>query len=106
VTRAIATLALCVVLTGCATVQPIAESKTTFVACQAADVATTVAIVGSGGTELNPLMAKLIAHGWLPFLAYKAALVWFVYWFDASPPVQTAFNAVACVPLIHNVPHL
>jgi hypothetical protein len=51
-------------------------------------------------------MASLIRQGWLPFIGFKAALVWYVYWFDASPSVQVAFNAIACAPVINNVGHL
>jgi len=105
--RTLAALVLCLALSGCATIQPIAQSKETFVACQVADAATTSVLLGRGGfVEANPIMAALIKHGWIPFVAFKVALVWIVYRFDASPPVQTVFNAVACLPLIHNVPHL
>ena len=105
-TRHLAALALCAALTGCASLPQAASSKETFALCQAVDAVTTYAIVSKGGTELNPLMAGLMKHGWLPFIGFKAALVWMVYQFQPAPNVQTAFNVAACVPMIHNVPHL
>ena len=104
--RTLLALTLAASLSGCATIGTVASSKGAFVACQAVDVATTVAIVGGGGTELNPLMAGLMKHGWLPFIAYKAALVWLVYYMDWSPPVQTAVNVAACLPVPYNLGNL
>lgn len=101
--RALAAVALAAALTGCATVRPIAESPDTFAACQIADAATTAIALGRGGfVEANPVMRALIGHGWLPFLAFKAGLIWMVYRLDAPPPVQTTLNAIACAPAIHN----
>lgn len=101
--RTLAALALVFTLSGCATIQEVASSKETFVACQVLDTATTyVGISKVGLMEGNPIVAALLKHGWLPFLAFKAALVWIVYEADFSPPVQTAANVVACLPGIHN----
>jgi len=106
-TRTIATLTLCAALAGCASLPQAASSKETFALCQAADVATTAVLLGRGGfVEANPIMAALIKQGWIPFVTFKVALVWIMYQIDASPPVQTAFNAVACLPVINNVGHL
>lgn len=103
--RTLAALALAATLTGCASLPPAATSRETFAACQIADAATTYYALSHrvGFVEGNPIMAKLMSHGWLPFLGFKAFLVWYVYWLDASPPVQTTFNAIACAPVIHNV---
>ena len=101
--RTLAALLLVFALSGCATIQSVASSKETFVACQVLDTATTyVGISKVGLMEGNPLVAALLKHGWLPFIAFKAALVWIVYEANFSPPVQTAANAVACLPGIHN----
>ena len=101
--RTLAALLLVFTLSGCATIQEVASSKETFVACQVLDTATTyVGISKVGLMEANPIVAALLKHGWLPFLAFKVALVWIVYEADFSPPVQTAANVVACLPGIHN----
>jgi len=101
--KAIAALALAFSLTGCATMQEVASSKETFVACQALDTVTTyVAIQKLGFVEGNPLMAALLKHGWLPFIGFKVALIYIVYNANLSPPAQTAVNVVACVPGVWN----
>jgi hypothetical protein len=106
-TRTIATLTLCAALAGCASLPQAASSKETFALCQAADVATTAVLLSRGGfMEGNPIMASLIRQGWLPFIGFKAALVWVVYTFEFTPNAQVAFNAIACAPVINNVGHL
>jgi hypothetical protein len=105
-TRPLAALALCAALTGCASLPQAASSKETFALCQAVDAVTTYAIVSKGGTELNPLMAGLMKHGWLPFVGFKAALVWMVYHFQPAPNVQVAFNVAACAPIPYNLGNL
>ena len=101
--RTLAALLLVFALSGCATIQSVASSKETFVACQVLDTATTyVGISKVGLMEGNPIVAALLKHGWLPFIAFKAALVWIVYNADFSPPVQTAANVVACAPGVWN----
>lgn len=96
--------ALAAALTGCATVRPIAESPHTFAACQAVDAATTYyAIAVRGGfAEANPFMRALLGHGWLPFVAIKAALAWAVYEVQPPPATQMALNAIACAPALLN----
>lgn len=101
--RTLAALLLVFTLSGCATIQEVASSKETFVACQVLDTATTyVGISKVGLMEGNPIVAALLKHGWLPFIAFKVALVWIVYEADFSPPAQTAANVVACLPVVHN----
>jgi hypothetical protein len=93
----------CLTLTGCATIQTVASSKETFVACQALDVATTyVGVAKAGMMEANPIVAALLKHGWLPFLAVKVAIIWAVYNADFSPKAQTIANVAACVPGVWN----
>ena len=106
-TRPLAAIALCAALTGCASLPQAASSKETFALCQAADAATTAVLLGRGGfMEGNPIMANLIRQGWIPFIGFKAALVWMVYQFQPAPNVQVAFNAIACAPVINNLGHL
>jgi hypothetical protein len=101
--KLITALALVFTLSGCATIQSVASSKETFVACQVLDTATTyVGISKVGLMEGNPIVAALLKHGWLPVIAFKIALVWIVYEANFSPPVQTAANVVACAPGVHN----
>ena len=101
--RIFAALALVFALTGCATIQTVASSKETFVACQVLDTATTyVAISKVGLVEGNPIIAALLKHGWLPVIAFKVALVWAVYNADFSPKAQTVANVVACAPGVWN----
>jgi len=90
-------------LSGCATIQEVASSKETFVACQVLDTATTyVGISKVGLMEGNPIVAALLKHGWLPFIAFKVALVWIVYEANLSPTTQTVANVVACAPGVYN----
>ena len=98
-------LALAATLTGCASLPPAATSRETFAACQIADAATTYYALSHrvGFVEGNPIMAGLLKHGWLPFIGFKAALIWLVYYLDEPPAVQAAFNAVACAPVVNNV---
>jgi len=102
--KAIAALTLAFSLTGCATMQEVASSKETFVACQALDTVTTYVALTSkvGFVEANPIVAALLKHGWLPFIGFKVALIYIVYNADLSPPAQTAVNVVACVPGVWN----
>ena len=101
--RTLVALALAFTLSGCATIQSVASSKETFVACQALDVATTyVGVSKVWLMEGNPLVAALLKHGWLPFIAVKVALVWAVYSADFSPKAQTIANVAACVPGVWN----
>jgi hypothetical protein len=51
-------------------------------------------------------MAGLMKHGWLPFVGFKAALVWMVYHFQPAPNVQVAFNVAACAPIPYNLGNL
>jgi uncharacterized membrane protein len=102
-TRTLGTLLLVCALSGCATIQSVASSKETFVACQVIDTATTyVALSKTGFVEKNPLMAALLKHGWLPFIGLKIAVIWITYNASLSPLEQTVVNAISCVPGIWN----
>ncbi len=103
--KTFAALLLILTLFGCATVISVAESRNTFVTCRVADTATTMLAVHTVvGTEANPLMAALIAHGWLPFVGVElavAGLAWY-YWDRMSPAEQVAANVVGCLPVVNN----
>lgn len=102
--RTLAALALVFTLSGCATIQSVASSKETFVACQVFDVATTYVALSAGKSlvEGNPIVAALLKHGWLPMIGFKLALIWAVYQVDFSPKAQTVANVVACAPGVWN----
>lgn len=87
-------------LAGCATV----SRPETFVACRAADVVTTAAAVHGGAEELNPLVARLISHGWAPFVLVEAAVAWYVYRAEQRMPTnaRTALNVLSCAPAVSN----
>src|SRR5690554_4029303 len=50
------------------------------------DVATTYVILGSGGTELNPISASLVGSG--AFAAVKVALSAYIVWFAFTNTIE------------------
>ena len=93
-------------LSGCATVADTAGSKEVFTACKAADVATTIAVLGKGGSEANPLMASVIkSWGYAGLIGVSVGLVWLVWeFYDSVPqPVRVGLNVVQCGVVAHNV---
>ncbi len=103
--RSLRYLVMLLALAGCATVTSVATSRKTFATCRIADVATTTAIIKAGGVELNPLMRPLLAHGFFPFYAFQAAVIWFAwhFWDDLTTPVKVSANMVSCWPVPNNV---
>lgn len=97
------TVLLTTVLIGCTTIKTVAESTDTFAVCKAADVATTYLGVSSGKfIEANPVMAKLLSFGWLPFVGLSVGLYyWLVEINDKE--VTTAANAITCGVAGHNM---
>lgn len=84
---------------------PIIESKYLFESCRAADIATTAAIIHTGGVELNPIMASVIAHGWLAFVGVEVGIglgVWYA-WDYLSPSERVVANVLSCIPPVHNL---
>lgn len=102
-----AVLLLIVALSACSS-QPVkdtAESPKTFAVCRTADVATTAIVLHQGGYEANPLMAHLLAHGWLPLVGFQGvvvALAW-NYWDTFNEPMKVTMNAISCAPVAHNL---
>lgn len=99
-------LLLIAALTGCATV----GTKENFALCQAADAATTVLVLGKGGSEANPLMGKIIEKaGFAGLFAVKFALIAIAWeWAtgrEDDERVQaglTAANLLTCGVAVHN----
>lgn len=90
-------------LMGCATIQPIAESSDTFAVCKSVDVLTTAYGLGTGMfVEKNPLVASLLGHGWIPFVAISVAL-WYVIDKYNEPKVTMVANAITCPVAAHNL---
>lgn len=101
--KRLAAVLLAVMLAGCATVRETAESPDTFAACKGLDVATTVVGVSTGAlTEGNPLVAKLLSHGFMPFILLSAAM-WYVIDRVDSKPLTMGANAVTCPVAARNV---
>ena len=83
-------------LLGCSTLKTTLESTDTFAVCKTADVVTTYVGVNSGTfVEANPIVAKLLTHGWLPWIALSAGLYWALVELD-NKTVTTAANIVTC----------
>lgn len=90
-------------LLGCSTLKSTAESTDTFAVCKTIDVATTYHGVTSGKfVEANPVVAKLLTHGWFPWIAISAGLWWVLVELD-NKPVTTVANAVTCGVSINNI---
>lgn len=89
---------------GVTTVEEVITSTDTFAVCKAADVVTTIYLLEhvAGATEANPVMAGLISHGYLPLIAFSAALVWLIK--EVNEPVATGFaNVVTCGAAVNNL---
>ena len=87
---------IALLLSGCSTIKTTAESTDTFVLCKTADVVTTYAGVSSGKfVEANPVVAKLLTHGWLPWIAISVGLWWVLVELD-NKTVTTAANIATC----------
>lgn len=90
-------------LTGCGTLQPIAESPTTFAVCEVADVATTAYALNSGHFhEANPLLKGLIGpHNFVPLITISIVAYLIIRHFN-EPKITMAANAVKCGVAVRN----
>jgi hypothetical protein len=89
-------IVLLISLSGCSTVQPIAESSDTFAYCKAADVATTAYGLGTGMfIEKNPFVASIIGGGVFPLIALSVAL-WYALDKYNNPKANMVANAITC----------
>lgn len=90
-------------LSGCATVMDSAKSQDTFATCKAVDVATTVIGVSSGAfPEGNPLVAKLLSQGYMPFVLLSVAM-WYIVDRVNHPSLTMGVNVVTCPVAVRNV---
>lgn len=96
-------LTLTLFLSGCASMLENAKSPDTFATCKAVDVATTVVGVSSGAfPEANPLMAKLLSHGYMPFILLSFAM-WYAIDRIDNPSLTMGANAVTCPIAARNI---
>ncbi len=94
---------MALLLSGCSTIKTTSESTDTFAVCKTADVVTTYYGVSSGKfVEANPVVAKLLTHGWLPWIAISVGL-WLVLVELDNKVVTTASNAVTCGTVGNNL---
>lgn len=108
-------LALCIVLSGCATLEEhardhpaTATAQTVFVACRVADVATTWKIVVlQRGKELNPFLAGFM-HSLPQFILIEAVLTGIALYAEDKVPSWAALGitAASCLAPIHNLGHI
>jgi len=104
VRRAIVTLLVVLLLSGCLSIPrdqepPFYASKELFVACQAADVGTTWYALAHGAVEMNPV-GIWIALGLKALVSYKR------YSLDKQINEEgggIVLNVIACTPVINNV---
>ena len=87
---------MAILLSGCSTIKATAESTDTFAVCKTADVVTTYVGVSSGKfVEANPIVAKLLTHGWLPWITLSVGLWWILVELD-NKVVTTVSNVATC----------
>lgn len=107
-------LALCFVLSGCATLEQHARehpettaAQTVFVACRAADAYTTLRVLAQGGKEMNPFMAGFV-HNIPQFLLVQGLLTLAVLWAEdrVNPNVALGISVASCLPALHNFGHI
>lgn len=82
-------------------------SNEAVIACQAADVATSIIGYEQGLKEGNPAMAKVIAKVGVPgLIALKVAFVWVVLTYldkEEHETARAAVSAIGCGTAIRNV---
>jgi len=96
-------LVILLLLAGCSTIQPVAQSTTTTAVCQVVDKGSTIYGIRAGLLhEANPIMAPIFAHGLLPPIIVGYSIWRLVKW--ANDPVATeTVNAVTCGVAVHNL---
>jgi hypothetical protein len=97
------TVLLTTVLVGCTTIKTVAESTDTFAVCKTVDVVSTYVGLSSGNfIEANPIMAKVISFGWLPFVAVSLGSYLLLVEVN-NKQVTTAANTITCGVSANNV---
>lgn len=84
-------------------VTDVVTSTDTFAFCKAADVVSTIYVIEHGiGVEANPIVAGLLAHGYIPFILLSAGIYWLIK--EANNPVATGItNVVTCGAAVNNL---
>ena len=87
--------------------EDVATSPTTFAVCKTVDIASTAYLLEHGlATEANPLVAPLIAHGYIPLIAVSLGIYWMMKHFKDQPGAKTATavaNGVTCLAATQNL---
>jgi hypothetical protein len=83
--------------------EDVAKSPNTFVACKAVDIASTAYLLRTGvGVEGNPIVAPLIAHGYFPLFLVSVGIYWVMTKFT-TPTSNVVINGVTCAVAAHNL---
>lgn len=83
--------------------EEIATSPETFAVCKAADVITTAYVIEHGiGVETNPIVAPLIAHGYIPFILVSYGMYRLIKWFN-NPGATLGANIATCAAAVNNL---
>lgn len=85
-------------LSGCATL----SKPETYADCAAADTASTYLAIKAGAVEANPLMASIIAQGWIPFVMVQVGIAMLVFELD-EPKVTAPVSALKCGVAVNNL---
>ena len=101
---ALATLMACSIGANAGTVEDIVTSPTTFAACKAVDVVSTIHLLSIGGfVEANPIVAWSISvGGYVPLIAVSVGMWYLIK--EVNDPVATGIaNVVTCAVAGHNL---
>jgi hypothetical protein len=83
--------------------EEIATSTDTFAICKAADVITTAYVIEHGiGVEANPIVAPLVAHGYIPFILVSYGVYRLIKWLD-NPGATLGANVITCGVAVNNL---
>lgn len=88
------------------TLEDVATSPDTFAVCKTVDIASTAYLLEHGFVESNPLVAPLIAHGYIPLIAVSLGVYWMMKHFKDQPGAKTATavaNGVTCLAATQNL---
>jgi hypothetical protein len=107
-------LALCLFATqafATPTIEEVATSPTTFIACKTADLVTTAVAINTGvGVEANPIAAWSMHIGevlhigaFTPLILVSAGLWWLMQSDYINTPAKVAINAMTCGVAVNNL---
>lgn len=94
-------LSLCACVPGCASF----AKPETVAGCQAADTVTTIAALGAGATEANPIVANIIGSAGYGGLIIVKALVTLLLlnYADEAPEAVGGVTVATCAIAAHNL---